>query len=58
MERVIQREHVAFAIDGATQAVSGAVGNTLGPMVQKVNAAGDTLQQTYTDLNNAGCVAK
>jgi hypothetical protein len=46
------------AIDGATQAVSEAVGSTLGPVVQKVNAAGDTLQQTYTDLNNAVCVAK
>jgi hypothetical protein len=51
-------DKLAAAIDGATQAVSGAVGNTLGPVVQKVNVAGDTLQQTYTELNDAVCVAK
>jgi hypothetical protein len=51
-------DKLAAAIDGATQAVSEAVGNTLGPVVQKVNAAGDQVYQTYTNLNDAVCVAK
>ena len=51
-------DKLVAAIDSATQAASEAVGNTLGPVVQKVNAAGDQVQQTYTELNDAVCAAK
>lgn len=46
------------AVDAAVQAVSGVVGSTLGPAVTKINAAGDQLQQTYTEVNDAVCAAK
>jgi hypothetical protein len=46
------------AVDNAVQAVNEVVGSTIGPAVTKINAAGDQLQQTYTDLNNAVCAAK
>ena len=46
------------AVDSAVQAVSEVAGSTIGPAVTKINAAGDQLQQTYTELNDAVCVAK
>jgi hypothetical protein len=46
------------AVDSAVQAVNEVVGSTIGPAVTKINAAGDQLQQTYTELNNAVCAAK
>ncbi len=46
------------AVDNAIQAVNEAVGGTVGSAVTKINAAGDQLQQTYTDMNNAVCAAK
>jgi len=46
------------AVDNAVQAVNEVVGGTLGPAVTKINAAGDQLQQTYTEVNDAACVAK
>jgi outer membrane murein-binding lipoprotein Lpp len=46
------------AVDSAVQAVNEAVGGTVGSAVTKINAAGDQLQQAYTELNNAVCAAK
>ncbi len=46
------------AVDNAVQAVNEAAGGTVGSAVTKINAAGDQLQQTYTELNNAVCAAK
>jgi hypothetical protein len=46
------------AVDNAVQTVNEVVGSTIGPAVTKINAAGDQLQQTYTELNNAVCAAK
>jgi hypothetical protein len=46
------------AVDSAVQAVNEVVGSTIGPAVTKINAAGDQLQQTYTELNDAVCAAK
>ncbi len=46
------------AVDSAVQAVNEVAGGTLGPAVTKINAAGDQLQQTYTELNDAVCAAK
>ena len=46
------------AVDSAVQAVNEVVGSTIGPAVTKINAAGDQLQKTYTDLNDAVCAAK
>lgn len=46
------------AVDSAVQAVNEVVGSTIGPAVTKINAAGDQLQQTYTELNDAVCTAK
>jgi len=46
------------AVDSAVQAVSEVAGSTIGPAVTKINAAGDQLQQTYTELNDAVCAAK
>ena len=46
------------AVDNAVQAVNEVAGGTLGPAVTKINAAGDQLQQTYTELNDAVCAAK
>lgn len=46
------------AVDSAVQAVSEVTGSTIGPAVTKINAAGDQLQQTYTELNDAVCAAK
>jgi len=46
------------AVDSAVQAVNEAVGGTVGSAVTKINAAGDQLQQTYTEMNNAVCAAK
>lgn len=46
------------AVDSAVQAVNEIAGSTIGPAVTKINAAGDQLQQTYTELNNAVCAAK
>ena len=46
------------AVDSAVQAVNEAAGGTLGSAVTKINAAGDQLQQTYTEVNNAVCAAK
>jgi hypothetical protein len=40
------------------QVVGEVVGSTLGPVAEKISAAGDRLEQTYTELNNAVCVAK
>ncbi len=46
------------AVDSAVQAVNETAGGTVGSAVTKINAAGDQLQQTYTELNNAVCAAK
>jgi hypothetical protein len=46
------------AVDTAVQAVSEVTGSTIGPAVTKINAAGDQLQQTYTELNDAVCAGK
>ena len=46
------------AVDSAVQAVNEAAGGTVGSAVTKINAAGDQLQQTYTELNSAVCAAK
>ena len=46
------------AVDSAVQAVNEVVGSTIGPAVTKINAAGDQLQQTYTEVNDAVCAAK
>jgi len=46
------------AVDSAVQAVNEVAGSTLGPAVTKINAAGDQLQQTYTEVNDAVCAAK
>ena len=46
------------AVDSAVQAVNEIVGSTIGPAVTKINAAGDQLQETYTELNDAVCAAK
>ena len=46
------------AVDSAVQAVNEIAGSTIGPAVTKINAAGDQLQQTYTELNDAVCAAK
>ena len=46
------------AIDNVSQAVGEVTSNTLGPIAEKVSAAGDKLQQAYTELNDAVCVAK
>ena len=46
------------AVDSAVQAVNEVAGGTLGPAVTKINAAGDQLQQTYTEVNDAVCAAK
>ena len=46
------------AVDSAVQAVNEVTGSTLGPAVTKITAAGDQLQQTYTEVNNAVCAAK
>ena len=46
------------AVDSAVQVVNEVAGSTIGPAVTKINAAGDQLQQTYTELNDAVCAAK
>jgi hypothetical protein len=46
------------AVDSAVQAVNEAAGGTVGSAVTKITAAGDQLQQTYTELNGAVCAAK
>ena len=46
------------AVDTAVQAVNEVAGSIIGPAVTKINAAGDQLQQTYTELNDAVCAAK
>ena len=46
------------AVDSAVQAVNEVAGGTVGSAVTKINAAGDQLQQTYTELNDAMCAAK
>ncbi len=46
------------AVDNAVQAVNEAVGGTVSSAVTKINAAGDQLQQTYTELNDAVCAAR
>jgi hypothetical protein len=46
------------AVDAAVQAVSEVAGSTIGSAVTKINAAGDQLQQTYTEVNDAVCAAK
>ena len=46
------------AVDNAVQAVNETVGGTVGSAVTKINAAGDQLRQTYTELNDAVCAAK
>jgi chromosome condensin MukBEF complex kleisin-like MukF subunit len=46
------------AIDNVSQVVGEVKGSTLGPIAEKISAAGDKLQQSYTELNDAVCVAK
>jgi hypothetical protein len=40
------------------QVVGEVTGSTLGPIAEKISAAGDRLQQSYTELNDAVCAAK
>ena len=51
-------DKINSAIDNVSQVVSQVVGTTLGPIAEKVSAAGDQLQQSYTELNDAVCAAK
>jgi ethanolamine utilization protein EutP (predicted NTPase) len=46
------------AVDNVSQVVGEVTTNTLGPIAEKISAAGDKLQQAYTELNDAVCVAK
>jgi hypothetical protein len=51
-------DKINSAIDNVAQAVGEVTGSTLGPVAEKISAAGDKLQQSYTELNDAVCVAK
>lgn len=51
-------DKINSAIDNVAQVVGEVTGSTLGPIAEKISAAGDRLEQTYTELNNAVCVAK
>jgi hypothetical protein len=51
-------DKINSAIDNVVQVVGEVTGSTLGPIAEKISAAGDRLQQSYTELNNAVCVAK
>jgi hypothetical protein len=41
-----------------SQVAGEVTSNVLGPIAEKVSAAGDKLQQAYTELNDAVCAAK
>jgi hypothetical protein len=51
-------DKINTAIDNVSQAVGEVTTNTLGPIAEKISAAGDKLQQAYTELNDAACAAK
>jgi hypothetical protein len=51
-------DKINSAIDNVAQTVGEVTGSTLGPIAEKISAAGDKLLQTYTELNNAVCAAK
>jgi hypothetical protein len=51
-------DKINTAIDGVSQAVGEVTTSTLGPLAEKISAAGDKLQQAYTELNDAVCAAK
>jgi hypothetical protein len=51
-------DKINTAIDNVSQVVGQVAGATLGPIAEKISAAGDQLQQSYTELNDAVCVAK
>jgi chromosome condensin MukBEF complex kleisin-like MukF subunit len=51
-------DKINSAIDNVAQVVGEVTGSTLGPIAEKISAAGDKLQQSYTELNDAVCVAK
>jgi hypothetical protein len=51
-------DKINSAIDNVAQVVSKVTGSSLGPIAEKISAAGDKLQQSYTEVNNAVCVAK
>ena len=46
------------ALDGVTQGLAQASGNSLGSAAASINAAGDQLLQTYNEVNDAVCAAK
>jgi hypothetical protein len=49
---------LSTAVDAVAQSVNEITGNTLGPAVETVNAAGSQLETVYLDLNDAFCAAK
>lgn len=51
-------DRLVAAIDAVALAVTEVSGNTLGPAVERINAAGAALETVYLDLNNAFCSAK
>jgi TolA-binding protein len=51
-------DKINSAIDNVVQVVGEVTGSTLGPIAEKISAAGDRLQQSYTELNDAVCAAK
>ena len=51
-------DKINSAIDNVAQVVGEVTGSTLGPIAEKISAAGDRLQQSYTELNDAVCAAK
>jgi hypothetical protein len=48
----------AAAVDKVAEAVNSITGNTVGPAVDKVQAAGTELEAAYKDLDDAVCAAK
>ena len=52
LDRLIQ------AIDNAAEVVNTVSGNTIGPVVDKIQAAGARLEEAYLELDEAVCAAK
>ncbi|MFN2188907.1 MAG: hypothetical protein ACK2T3_09080 [Candidatus Promineifilaceae bacterium] len=51
-------DRLANAIDNVAEAVSNVSGNTLGPAVDKVQAAGAELKAAHQELDDAVCAEK
>ena len=51
-------DKVSSAIDNVAQAVASVSGNTIGPVVDKIQAAGGELESAYQELDEAVCGEK